>query len=316
MVILNFCSCIDVENIPIGEADPIRSDEYYENLRAWKSTFKEREIMFGWYGNFSGKPSANMATSLKALPDSVDLISLWGGGTDIEDAVKYIQEVKGTKVTFTIFSHDLPSGLGGDTLNIWSDREVLDNAIRLHAQGLVKSMKERGLDGIDLDNESKANNLYYHPENFGLLLSELSKSVGPESGTGKLLMVDGYINLIPDTCLSMVDYCIVQSYGYYNDEMFQRAYNIIKDNAPPSKLILTENFENYASTGGSAYYTDSEGNSMPSFEGMARWTPKEGRKGGVGLFHIEYDYKNAPGYYYTNNAIRIMNSKTYDGNEN
>jgi hypothetical protein len=44
---------------------------------------------------------------------------------------------------------------------------------------------------------------------------------------------------------------------------------------------------------------------MPSLLGMAYWNPDEGRKGGTGTFHMEYEF--ATDYKYLRQAIQIMN---------
>ena len=48
---------------------------------------------------------------------------------------------------------------------------------------------------------------------------------------------------------------------------------------------------------------------MPSLLGMARWQPADGsgKKGGVGTYHMEYEYALDPEYKYMRQAIQIMN---------
>ena len=90
------------------------------------------------------------------------------------------------------------------------------------------------------------------------------------------------------------------------------------------KFIVCENFENYAQTGGVSYYYDREGNNYKSLEGMARWKPQYNgetfsRSGGVGTFHMEYEYKvsgMSGNYPFLRNAIQIMNpAKKINGYE-
>jgi hypothetical protein len=76
---------------------------------------------------------------------------------------------------------------------------------------------------------------------------------------------------------------------------------------------VTENFENYALTGG-VNFTDRYGNSMMSLEGMARWTPmvdgKPVRKGGAGTYRMdgEFSVSGYSGFYpFMRQAIQIMN---------
>lgn len=78
------------------------------------------------------------------------------------------------------------------------------------------------------------------------------------------------------------------------------------------RYIVTENFENYAPAGG-VPFIDRNGNDMMSLEGMARWMPLiDGMlspKGGVGTYHMEYEYNagKQPSYPALRKAIQIMN---------
>ena len=79
------------------------------------------------------------------------------------------------------------------------------------------------------------------------------------------------------------------------------------------KLIVCENFENYAGKGGVNFWLDN-GQAVPSLLGMAYWNPVYNnvtyRKGGVGTYHMEYEY-NVSGktgnYPFLRKAIQIMN---------
>ena len=94
-------SCSDwtkVESINQGSfLENNRSDEYYENLRAWKAR-KDHQITFGWFGNWTG---VDQEHSMRSLPDSLDFISIWGSWKNLTDKQKtdlqYVQEKKGTK---------------------------------------------------------------------------------------------------------------------------------------------------------------------------------------------------------------------------
>lgn len=54
---------------------PVISELYYQNLRDYKKT--DHEIAFGWFSGYGGMGSMN--ARFAGLPDSVDIISLWGG---------------------------------------------------------------------------------------------------------------------------------------------------------------------------------------------------------------------------------------------
>ena len=75
-----------------------------------------------------------------------------------------------------------------------------------------------------------------------------------------------------------------------------------------NKLIVTEEFEKYASTGGVRFSTPDR-RTVPSYVGMAEWKPLGGkyRKGGIGSYHMQKDFAAQPTYKYLREGIQIMN---------
>ena len=55
---------------------PAHTEEYYKALRDYKNS--DHQIAFAYYSAWTGV-GTNMQSSLMGLPDSVDLVSLWGG---------------------------------------------------------------------------------------------------------------------------------------------------------------------------------------------------------------------------------------------
>lgn len=51
---------------------------------------------------------------------------------------------------------------------------------------------------------------------------------------------------------------------------------------------------------------------MNSLQGMARFNPEQGRKGGCGTYHMEYEYAHNPEYKYLRQAIQIMNPANHN----
>lgn len=82
-----------------------------------------------------------------------------------------------------------------------------------------------------------------------------------------------------------VDYWIAQAYGQASPYLHSPG-NINE------KLIVTENFESFASNGGQLLK-------------QAAWMPEEGYKGGVGAYRFDNDYDNAPDYKWMRQAIQI-----------
>ena len=95
-------SCTAPEPLDLQKRVPM-SDEYYAALRAYKQS--EHELCYLWFADY-GVPSSP-AYRFAAIPDSVDIVSLWGGipkeGTLDREEMYEMRRLKGTRlVTVTI----------------------------------------------------------------------------------------------------------------------------------------------------------------------------------------------------------------------
>lgn len=161
-----------------------------------------------------------------------------------------------------------------------------------------------------------------------IFINELAKKLGPKSGTGKILAVDGEPYLLPAYQGELLSYFIAQSYYATSPTNYDTRINQLRGMKGFStrKFIVTEDFERYTTTGGGAqlvssfrvkvdpkyYISGSNPPAIPSLLGMAYWNPADGRKGGVDSYHMEYEYPNAKqDYYYIRQAIQIMNPAPY-----
>lgn len=73
----------DIEALDIVVPDKM-SKEYWENLRAYKAR-NDHEVFFGWFGGWTAN-SADMINYLRSVPDSVDIISIWGAYQNLSPA--------------------------------------------------------------------------------------------------------------------------------------------------------------------------------------------------------------------------------------
>lgn len=281
---------------------PELPDTYYEALREYKKT--DHPLAFGWFGNWTATGSA-MSTRLDNAPDSMDIISIWGGYTNLTPAMMadkdYVQKVKGTKVIFTTFAHEVPE-------IFISEDGIIDYAA--YAKSLNDTILKYNYDGIDFDYEPNygGSGPLCNKDNMEIFIKEMAKYVGPKSGTGKLLCIDGEPYYLNSGLAELFDYGIVQSYNATGDRDLQSRFNRAEAVGwKPEQYIFTENFESYWSTGGNPNFVDKYGNVMPSLEGMARFNPEQGKKAGVGTYHMEYEYLALPNYKYLRQAIQIMN---------
>lgn len=312
------------------------SSDYYQALRDYKKT--DHEITFGWFGNWTGVGSS-LVNSLEGLPDSVDVISLWSGSTNLTEGQKkdlhHVQTAKGTKVLYCLLMLDIGDHLtpkehleSNETRKAYwgwvdGDNEAIYSAIRKYASAVLDTINKYGYDGFDLDWEPSyaqpfpTNREMKPHDRIGVFIETLSKELGPKSGTDKLLVIDGEPANILKEQGELFDYFIVQAYkssGY--SDLEHRLSKIIEyydgyldEEHVTNKLVVTENFESvfHAMSGGYDYTTE-DGKSVKSLEGMAIWNPMNGfRKGGVGTYHMEAEYPTTPEYKWLRHAIQTMN---------
>lgn len=327
--VIALSACSDWTDTEIKDpADLVNAEktpEYYQKLREWKKT--DHQVTFGWFGGWVGN-GLSQEHSLRGLPDSVDLVSIWGNFKNLDDArkadLKYAQEVKGIKVMFCYIVDNVGAQLTpeGEDESFWGATDSI--RIVNYANAICDTIDKYGYDGFDYDyepNYGHYGNISGNPWAERIFVRTLSKRIGPLSGTGKLLCIDGEPQTIASDLGECFDWFIVQAYNCGSDANLDwrigRTINNFDGYLTPAevakKYIITENFENYALLGG-VNYTDRYGNSMKSLEGMARYVAaykgQQLRKGGVGTYHMEYEYIVSgydETYPFLRKAIQIMN---------
>lgn len=181
----------------------------------------------------------------------------------------------------------------GFTSRDLSNTENLHEALANFAKAICDSLVVNEWDGFDIDWEPGAgfndSDGTLNRSTIVFLVKEMGKYIGPKSdpeGKGhKLLCIDGEIYSLPDELDEYVDYWIKQTYGASRPSF----------NAPgnrPEKVIVTENFESYATSGGGLL-------------SQAQTMPANGYKGGVGAYRFDNDYDNQPDYKWMRQAIQI-----------
>lgn len=305
-------SCInevDPEALRVGEAED-KGEAYYANLRDYKKS--DHAIAFGWFGGWNTE-TASLGTRLASVPDSVDMISIWGKYWDITEEQKtdlaYVQNVLGTKVTFTIFAHEVPKPF-----------EATKAGVQEYAKALADTMYKYKYDGIDLDYEPGFGGsgplVGYDNDLMKDFVLALSQYFGPKSGKGTLLLIDGVPFAVHKEIVECFDYGIVQAYNSSGERSLQSRFDQANRKGwSAEKYIFTEDFEKWWAVGGfpNARVTNAEKEVLyvPSLEAMAYFNPVVNgeikRKGGAGVYHMENEYKHTPDYKYLRRAIQIMN---------
>lgn len=294
MQMMSSCNT-DVENLQVVK--PIeKSEDYYRKLREYKNS--DHAVCFGWYDGYTSEKDPSPGHHFTSLPDSMDIVSLWnaipvGDSTKVDAAyhevykpiaykeMTYMREVLGTKVVKCVICR------------IKGKYPETDAGLEAYAMHLVKTVLRNDLDGLDLDYEPEGD--WLAGDKFVKFVKIIGQYLGPQSGSGKMLIIDGW-NPGPEV-EPYIDYMVSQSYNSPNVAYLEnQKWNTFKSWCPPHKFIITEHI-GWEWENGGVPFTEADGNKFDSWGnplysaiGMARWNPKEGRKGGFGGFYFEYEY--------------------------
>lgn len=159
------------------------SEDYYQELRKYKES--DHQIAFSYYSAWTGV-GVDMQSSLMGLPDSVDLVSLWGGwqtpnAAKLQD-LRAAQQQKGLKAMICFLVLDMGGGItptpteeqrkslaegekwthkywGWSTANTPEGKAARRASIVKYANAICDTIEKYGYDGFDIDAEPT----YSHP---------------------------------------------------------------------------------------------------------------------------------------------------------
>jgi hypothetical protein len=296
------------------------SDQYYANLRAYKKT--DHQVFYGWfaaYGNKEGvtaeyKKSPSWGEHIAGMPDSIDFCSLWMGIPSLKtndslttynpiaySEMRHAMEVKGTKMVVPEITR----------MQKYKWLTLDDAGIKKYGDYL------KNMDGLDLDYEPEGD--WITGANFGKLVEYLGQFLGPKSANpNTYLIIDYYTQVPPASVEPFINYLVNQAYTQGTTSssatFLQGRYGSVASWCPSKKYIVTETFGDWWQNGGSPF-TEANGNTltsggtqMYSLEGMARWNPTQGKKGGYGAFYFDRDYNSTVSpYYNVRRCIQIAN---------
>lgn len=319
--------------IPLLEAEteedltPTMRD-YFAKLREYRDTPHVKG--FGWFGNWTGRGS-NAQNYLKMLPDSVDFVSLWGTRGNLSEEQKkdlhFFQNVKGGKALLCWIVQDLgdqmtPPGL--DPKQYWIQEKGggdFMEGVKAYANAICDTIEKYNLDGFDIDYEPG----YGHrgsmadsktiDENSGntqmfLFIKTLSERLRP---AGRMLVMDGQPEKLSYEASKYIDHYIYQAYWESSTGAVIRKISQTHLDEWERKTIITVEFEQGWRTGGIKSYTSirpeinayQEGRQI--FDYATLDLPGGKRIGGIGTFHMEYDYANNPPYKWLREALYLGN---------
>ena len=168
---------------PVDLTKPGHDEAYYKALRDYKNS--DHQIAFSYYSAWTGV-GTNMQSSLMGLPDSVDLISLWGGWKNPTEAqlkdLRAAQQKKGLKAMICFLVLDMGAGVTPDPTEAekaalkegeswthkywgWSTAQTPEGkaarraAVVKYANAICDVIEKYGYDGFDIDAEPN----YSHP---------------------------------------------------------------------------------------------------------------------------------------------------------
>lgn len=249
--------------------------KHYEQIAEYRK--KDRVLGFGWFGNWTAKGSDPMAY-LKALPDSVDMVSIWGTkGALTEDQkadLKYFQDIKHGKAMLCWIVEDTGAQItpeGKNAEDYWlTERGGGDyvKAAEAYADAIADTIVKYRLDGFDIDYEAG----YGHQSRWSRL-SQTGVTIAPggnnvafafikrlydrfqaetaKDGRKRLIAFDGEPDLLSPEAAEMIDYFIFQAYWEGNTARVLNKINQVS-HLPnhERKTIITVEFEQTWRTGG------------------------------------------------------------------
>lgn len=109
------------DSVRIAEENKRLYELYLADLREYKET--KHPVMFGWFNAWSAETPGEYS-NLTLIPDSMDIVSIWGNCFNInEKRLKQMREVqsKGTKVIVGWIVENVGNGLSNILEGGWSD---------------------------------------------------------------------------------------------------------------------------------------------------------------------------------------------------
>ena len=307
--------------IELTSADQLTAEQqkYYSELRAWKQTPHVRG--FGWFGGWTAK-GTDPQKYLRMLPDSVDIVSLWGTHGSLTEAqktdLKLFREVKGGKVLLCWIVQNLGDQLtpqGKSATDYWVTEkgggDFLEG-VKAYANAICDTIEKYDLDGFDLDYEPG----YGHSGNMATTTAWISETGNVNMYTfiktlydrlnpkGRIVVMDGEPYYMDRATSKMVSYYIYQA---YDEATTARALQKLENGGTfgydeedyldnwEGKSFLTLEFQKYSKTGGFPRYTSSNpeiqkldaGRQIMDYATMLM--PNGKRIAGIGTYHMELD---------------------------
>ena len=328
--------------------NPDERDAHYASLRAWKKTAENygRPVSFGWFSNWSPEGSVRKGY-LSALPDSIDMVSMWSGPFGISEAKKadkaYVQKVKGTKVFVCFILHNIGTGITPSSIadkikaeNPGASQAVLNDkikkaqeaywgytsgvqsstdhiaAIRKYAKALCDTIVKYDYDGLDIDWEPDGagdgfGNLKGGYER-GEYLHVLVEELGKYLGPKATIDTGKRRYLLVDGELWNVKKESAPYFDYFISQAYGDRHLDYRVQGVKNAFGEYYNTRKHIFTENFESYSKSGGALLD----QAEYNSSEGPKGGVGAYRMDNDYDNQPDYKWMRISIYLMHKSYAD----
>lgn len=290
---------------------------YIEDLKAYKKS--KHHIMFGWFNSWNPLAPGEYS-QLNLIPDSLDIISIWGGGFNLNEEKKsQLAEVqsKGTKVVLGWIIENIGDQIVWDK-SFWPNEK--EEAVKAYAQAIVDTINKYNYDGFDIDYEPSyaspfkpGNHCGDWKSNEGWSVSKPLISCDKNSnkelenlffktmrellGPDKILNINGSIDWLDPEAAQYFNYFVVQSYnGSYSGWTGSVMNRLSSAGVKKDRIIYTETFQN--NTSNRKYFMRYADYVVTGLNGEAA---------GIGAFHINEDAFDNSNYKYVREAISKMN---------
>ena len=315
------------DSIRISEENKRKYELYLADLVEYKKT--KHLVMFGWFNSWSATTPSEYS-QLNLIPDSMDIVSIWGNRWDLDEArMEQLKEVqsKGTKVIVGYIVENVGNGLNHPK-NTWSDDP--EEGVIGYAKSILDSIAKYNYDGFDIDYEPSYSSPFKpgnhcgdwpRDENWDIdwdnwyidkpiiscsssenkelenlffqTLRDGLNELAVKNNKQYLLNLNGSIHYLDPAMAGLFDYFVPQSYnGGYSSWTGQITSHLGQDTK--DKIIYTQTFENNKTN-------------RDNFLNYAKFVKDElgGEAGGIGAYHINEDT------FYDNKYMNVRSCITY-----
>lgn len=261
--------------------------KHYEQIAEYRK--KDRVLGFGWFGNWTAKGD-NPMSYLKALPDSVDMVSIWGTKgqltQDQQEDLRYFQDYKHGKAMLCWIVQDtgdqitppqpvpLDPSIKNWAKTYWVDQRGGGDVVKAaeaYADAIADTIVKYRLDGFDIDYEPGYNHhsRWSHISNrrpigsndgrgensvmfaFIKRLYDRFQAETAKDGRKRLIAFDGEPEYLTNEAADMIDYFIFQAYWESNTSaVVNKVKRISNLKNYVRKTLVTVEFEQTWRTGG------------------------------------------------------------------